>query len=1146
MNVADWLRAHGLEQYEAAFRENDVDVEVLPTLTADELKDIGVSSIRHRRRLLEAIAVLRSKSMGPEAPALAALFPPSDTRGQPGASETTPERRPLSVMFCDLVGSTALSSQLDPEDLREIIRNYQGCVATTIQHFDGFIARYVGDGVLIYFGWPEARETDAERAVRAGLAVASAVSAERPGGQPLQVRIGIATGLVVIGEPIGSGDSRQQTAVGETPNLAARLQSLARPGQVVIDAATRRQIGGLFECQDLGTVELKGLPVAVPAWQVLAENRTLGQFEALRSGATPLVGRDEEMELLLRRWGQAKAGNGRVVLISAEPGVGKSRLAEALAERITGEPHTRLRYFCSPHHQDSAFYPIIAQMERAAGFAHEDAPTAKIAKLQALLGATTPPMEDVALIAELHALPSGDLAPSLDVTPQRKKDKTFEAILRQIEGLSRHQPVLMLFDDIHWIDPSSRELLDRVSERVAGWPVLLLAMFRPEFQPPWTGQPHVTMLTLARLHRRDTAAIVANVARNAGLPSEIVEEITERADGVPLFVEELTKAVLESGVQASAALSAMGHPALSVPATLHASLMARLDRLGPAAKDVAQTGAAIGREFGFGLLASASDLAEPQLHEALARLTNAGLLFVRGEPPQSSYIFKHALVQDAAYGTLLRGRRQNLHRRIVATLEDRFADIVLAQPALLAQHCEAAGQAEKALAYRLKAGQQALARSTMAEAVAHLRKGLGVLAGLPDGPWRRQQELDLQIVLRPALAATKGFSATAVGETLTRARALAEQIDRPEYLVPLSLGQWQFYWVRAEHKLALSLAEQIEIIGEARNDVTAQLLGRRLHGVTHCFLGEFVAARALLEQYLGDPAHRAVGGRLSENPYATMLASAPLSMPVAAGARDDLHPELSGEHRRGRIYLAVTLAYLGYLDQARSRLYEALSEARRLEHAHTLATVLVVANWVESITGSPELQQHAEELLALSTEHGFPFHRASALVYRGRLLIAFGQAREGLALLAQGLAAARATGTVPHTPTRLMWVAEAYAMLGQLAEGLQCLAEAAAIIETTQERYAQAELHRVHGDLLNSAGDRSAAEQHYHQAIAVAERQSAKLLQLRASTSLAQLWREQGKREEARELLGPIYSWFTEGFDAPDLKEAKALLVELA
>jgi class 3 adenylate cyclase len=524
-------------------------------------------------------------------------------------------------MFCDLIGSTALWSRLDPEDLREVIRAYQACVATAIQQFDGFIARYVGDGVLIYFGWPEARETDAERAVRAGVAVAAAVSATPLRGEPLQVRIGIATGLVVIGEPIGSGDSRQQTAVGETPNLAARLQGLAVPGQVVIDASTRRQIGSLFECQDLGTVELKGLPVAVLAWQVLAENRTLGQFEALRSGATPLVGRDEEMELLLRRWTQAKAGTGRVVLISAEPGVGKSRLAEALAERIAAEPHLRLRYFCSPHHQDSALYPVIVQMERAAGFLHADTSAAKTVKLRAWLATTAPPVEDVALIAELHSLPSADLGAPLDVTPQRKKDKTFEALLRQVEGLARQQPVLMLFDDLHWIDPSSREWLDRVIERVADWPVLLLAMFRPEFQPPWIGQPHVTLLTLTRLDRRDTAAMVANVAGNAGLPTEIVEEIAERTDGVPLFVEELTKAVLEANAEAPTALSAVPHPALSVPATLYASLMARLDRLGPAAKDVAQAGAAIGREFEFELLTSTTDLPEPQLCAALGSVS---------------------------------------------------------------------------------------------------------------------------------------------------------------------------------------------------------------------------------------------------------------------------------------------------------------------------------------------------------------------------------------------------------------------------------------------------------------------------------------------------------------------------------------------
>ena len=507
MDVAHWLRDLGLERYEAAFRANDVNAQLLPNLTADDLKDLGITSVGHRRQLLEAIAALGIKD-----PPAVDPNPPHSPTGNTGSLETTAERRPLSVMFCDLIGSTALSARLDPEDLRQVIRTYQACVATTIQQFDGFVARYVGDGVLIYFGWPEARETDAERAVRAGLAVAAAVNSTHMSGEPLHVRVGIATGLVVIGEPIGSGDSRQQTAVGETPNLAARLQGLAGPDQVVIDAATRKQIGGLFECRDLGTVELKGLPTPVPAWHVMSENRTLGQFEALRSGATPFVGRDEEMELLLRRWAQAKARNGRVVLISAEPGVGKSRLAEALAERIAAEPHVRLRYFCSPHHQDSALYPVIAQMERAAGLQHTDDANARLAKLQALLTASEPPVEDVALIAELHSLPSADLASPIDIMPQRRKEKTFEALLRQVKGLARQQPVLMWFDDIHWIDPSSRELLDRLIERIADWPVLLLAMFRPEFQPPWTGQPHVTTLTLARLDRRDTAMMVANVA----------------------------------------------------------------------------------------------------------------------------------------------------------------------------------------------------------------------------------------------------------------------------------------------------------------------------------------------------------------------------------------------------------------------------------------------------------------------------------------------------------------------------------------------------------------------------------------------------------------------------------------------------------
>ncbi len=884
---------------------------------------------------------------------------------------------------------------------------------------------------------------------------------------------------------------------------------------MVIDATTRRQIGGLFECYHLGAVELKGLPAAVSAWQVLSENHTLGQFEALRSGATPLVGRDEEMELLLRRWAQAKAGHGRVVLISAEPGVGKSRLAEALAERIAAEPHTRLRYFCSPHHQDSALYPVTAQMERAAGLALADGPAAKLVKLQALLFTTVPPTEDMALIAELHSLSSAELPPP-DLTPQRKKDRTFEALLRQVEGLSRQQPVLMVFDDIHWIDPSSRELLDRTVERIAGWPVLLLAMFRPEFQPPWIGQPHVTLLTLARLDRRETAAMVANLVGNAALPREIMEEIAERTDGVPLFVEELTKAVLESGAQAPAALSAVPHPALSVPATLHASLIARLDRLGPTAREVAQTGAAIGREFGHELLTSVTDLPEPHLGEALDRLANAGLLFVRGISPNSTYLFKHALVQDAAYGTLLRSRRQRLHARIAARLEDRFPEIVLAQPARLAQHCAEAGLAEQAIVYWLKAGQQALARSAMAEAVAQLRKGQNVLAGLPDGPWRQQQELDLLIALTSALTATKGFSAAEVGETLARARTLAKQFDGQEYLLPPIMNQYAFHFTRAEHRLALALGEQLEQIGNTRNDTLAQLLGRYMHGTTSLYLGEFVAARAALERSMGlaNPAYRIAG--MAYDFYALSLT-----------------------------FLAVTLAYLGYIDQARSRIDEALLEARRLGQTLTLVHGLNLANWIGWLTRAPEV--HLGEFLSLSAEHDFPHYLSWAQAYRGRLLTGPGQAEEGLALLTQGLAELRTAGAVVNTPMLLAWLAETHGMVGHTDEALNCLAEAARIVETTEERVSEAEwLHRVPGDLLLATGDGSEAERHYRQAIAVAERQNAKLLQLRASISLARLWRDQGKRAEAHDLLALIYNWFTEGFEAPVLKDAKALLDELA
>jgi predicted ATPase/class 3 adenylate cyclase len=1114
LDIDGWLRRIGLEQYAQTFRENGIDLSVLPDLTDRDLEKLGVL-LGHRRKLLRAIADLEAIEKSAPAVAVAAAAPAA-----PRPLDNA-ERRQLTIMFCDLVGSTALSTRLDPEDMREIVGAYHRCCADLITRADGFVARYIGDGVLAYFGYPQAHEHDAERAVRAGLALVEAVpKLKTAAGVPLQVRVGIATGLVVVGDLIGAGAAQEHEVVGETPNLAARLQALAEPGTVVISSSTHRLTGGLFDYRDLGTVALKGFAETVPAWQALGASAAESRFEALRASTTPLVGRGEEIDLLLRRWEQSKGGEGSVVLLSGEPGIGKSRIAETILERLSGEPHTRLRFFCSPHHQDSALYPNITQLERVAGFRRDDTDEQRLTKLEAVLALAANDLgEAVPLLAGLLSIPTGDRYPALDLTPQKRREKTLRALVAQVEGLAARQPVLLVVEDAHWADPTSLELFDLIVERVPSLPLLAIVTFRPEFVPPWVGRPQVTLISLNRLPRRLRAEMIAHLTGGKVLPQEIADQITDRTDGVPLFIEELTKAVVESGllVETGDRYVATGPvTALAIPTSLQESLLARLDRLAPTT-DVAQIAAALGRQFSHELISAVAAMPRQQLDDALAQLVNAELIFRRGTPPDAEYTFKHTLVQDTAYGTLLRSRRQQLHARIAATLEDKFPEILAAQPALLARHCAEAGLAEKAVGYWLKAGQQAMARSAMTEAVAQLRKGLDVLSGLPDGPWRWQQELDLQIALRPALAATKGWAAADVGETIARARALAEQMDRPEYLVPLINGQWAFHFVRSEHKLALSLAEQIEKIGEARNDVATRLQGRSLSGLARCFLGEFIAARALLEQChgLADPTHRAIRGALSEDIYALMLAN-----------------------------LAGTLAHLGYIDQARSRLNEALSEAR-LGQAQTLAYVLIFANFTAAITRSPELHRHAEELLALSTEHNFSLYLGWATAFRGWSLTVLGQAQEGLSLITQGLVAVRATGTVLYTPRPLMWLAEAYAMVGQPVEGLNSLAEAAQITETTEERVGEAELHRLRGDLLNATGDPSAAERNYHKALEVAKRQSAKLFELRASVSLARLWFKQGKRGQARDLLAPIYGWFTEGLDTLDLKEAKALLEEL-
>jgi class 3 adenylate cyclase/energy-coupling factor transporter ATP-binding protein EcfA2 len=807
MDVAAWLCGLGLGQYEQAFRENDIDAEVLVDLTAEDLIGLGVASIGHRRKLLAAIAVLRAGSISATTPATA----PAAVSGKASLVPEA-ERRQLTVMFVDLVESTALAARLDPEEMAEVLRTYQSAVAGAIARFEGHVAKYMGDGVLAYFGYPRAHENEAERAVRAGLAAVAAVhSLGSAHGETLAARVGIATGPVVVGELIGEGAAREETVVGDTPNLAARLQTLAEPGTVVISARTRELTGGLFELAELGLQILKGFPVPVRPWRVVGEGAAESRFEALHGARlTPLVGRENEIGLLLEHWERAKEGEGQVVLLAGEPGIGKSRLVRALRGRLENQPHTALSHYCSPHHQTSPLHPVIGLLERAAGFAADDPAGTRLDKLEALLALSTDDVTAVArLLAALLSLETDARYPPLDMSPHRQKERTLEELVNQVLGLATRRPVLALYEDVHWADPTSLELLDLMVDRVQGAPVLVLITFRPEFEPAWTRYARVTALTLSRLSRRQGAAMVARLSGGKALPPAVLDQIVAKTDGVPLFVEELTRAVLETNLlldEGDHYALAGPLPLMAIPTTLQESLLARLDRLAPA-REVAQVAAAIGREFSHELLAITTALPESELQAALDDLVGSGLMFRRGTPPQATYSFKHALVQDAAYATLVRAKRQRLHARIAAAIEQHVPETVQAQPELLAHHYMEAGLAEPAIDYWLRAGQRAIARSAMAEALAQLRNGLDLLAGLPEAD-RRRRELDLQVALGVALMATQGWAAPEAGRANARARELSEQIGATAQLWPGLYGQWVFHGVRAEHNAAREVADE--------------------------------------------------------------------------------------------------------------------------------------------------------------------------------------------------------------------------------------------------------------------------------------------------------------------------------------------------
>jgi predicted ATPase len=833
------------------------------------------------------------------------------------------------------------------------------------------------------------------------------------------------------------------------------------------------------------------------------------RFEALRGATlTPLVGRDEEMDLLLCRWARAKAGDCQVVLVSGEPGIGKSRLTAALAERLLAEPHLRLRYFCSPYHQDSALFPFIDQLGRASGFGREDLLAVRLEKLEALLALAAPPDEDVALIADLLSLPASERHPLPNLSAQRKKERTLDALIRQLEGLARDQPVVMVFEDAHWIDPTSRELLDLAVEHVRSLPVLLIVTFRPEFRPPWTRQSQVMILMLNRLDRRDRIVLVEQIAGGKVLPDEVIGQIVDRADGVPLFVEELTKSVLESG------LSPAG-----IPTTLHDSLMARLDRV-ESVRRVAQIGAAIGREFSHRLLHAVSRFPEEALQIALGRLVASELVFQRGRPPDAIYAFKHALVQDAAHGSLLRSARQQLHAQIAEVLESQSPELMDSQPELFAQHYAEAGLIEKSVAFWGKAADRSAARSAMEEAAAQLQKGLGQLALLPDNRKRQRQEFEFCTALGVALHATKGISAPETGHIYARARELWEEIGSSSEFSYVAYGQSRYHVFRGEFDQALRLDENLLRLSGQRNDSGGLVLGHESSGRNLVYVGRFALSRSHLEQVaaLYDAnSHRSLAAQAGIHPQATSLGS-----------------------------LGIALFCLGYPEQASLQSNAAVAEARRLAHPTSLAVNLAFgARWLSLVGDNSTLGEWTDQLIAVSTEQSFAYWRALGTIYRGWVAVINGDVAEGISLLRNGVAAHRATGAETGTPYHFALLAAACEIAGKVEEALFLLDEALQIANRTGERWFLAELHRQKGQLLLRQGQSEAAEELYHKALSIAAEQEAKLWELRAAVSLARLRRDQDRRAEAHDLLAPVYGWFTEGFCTPDLQEAKALLDEL-
>ncbi|HEX5507733.1 MAG TPA: adenylate/guanylate cyclase domain-containing protein [Pseudolabrys sp.] len=1118
-SIADWLASLGLSEYTDRFIANAIDCTVLGELTEQDLKDLEIP-LGHRRKMLRAIADSARVSGTPLAPEPLAL-----------PHEVGAQRRQLTVMFCDLVGSTALSAKLDPEDMRGVISAYHKRIEEIVRRHNGMIARYMGDGALIYFGYPQAREDETEQAVHAGLALVEAIPNLRSGfNVTLQVCIGIATGTVVVGDVLTTGSGVVEHAVvGDTPNLAARLQGAARPGTVIVCPNTNRLTDGYFEYQDLGSVAIKGWSDSVNAWQPIRALGVKSRFEAQHQARlAPLLGRDEETELLLRRWRSAKQGEGRAVLLTGEPGIGKSHIALALDELIRYEPHTTLIYYCSSHHANSSLFPYIGQLERAAGFERTDSPTARFSKLEAMLKNEAIHIEHaIALLGNLLSLPASPDYPLPALSPQKQKEATLAVLSALLDGIAARRPVLMVFEDVHWIDPTSLELLARTVERLPKTRILLLMTARPEFTPPWPRHTHISTLLLTRLSRQDGSALVKRVTGGKQLPEEVLTQILARTDGVPLFVEELTRAVLESGqLQERSGGYVLGHPlpSLAIPMTLHASLMARLDRL-PSIREVAQIGAVIGREFSYELLSAVAGLAKAKLDDALDQLAQSELVFRRGTIPHAVYSFKHALVRDAAYAGLLKSRRAQLHAAIAKAAEQISPETAETQPEILAQHFTEAGLPDSAVRYWLQAGRKAAKRSAHFEAIAHLQKGLEAIEQTPPGSARDRTELDLAMTLGPCLIATQGPTGIDAVPVFKRARGLCVRLGDPPESLQVMFWLATASVMRGELPLAretvVALLDRVETLG----DRPALINATRGIAMICMFMGQIVEAGERIERALETFNSSSEEDRLAARAAGQDAGVADLAL------------------------MAWTFWLRGEPDTAAKRIDAALARAQAIDHPHSQAYACYYASVLYALRGEPHIaQQHAERCLDLSETHGFRQWHGLSRAIKG---ICVALREEGSKTLDDVKAAVEEYRNAGYqlgiTALYVLWC-PVLILRGQYDEAVDVLERGLAVVRDNSETMFAAELLRLKALVLRNIeipGITDQPDSLLETALHAAREQRARSLELRVAHDLAKAWISEGKRDKARELLAPICESFKEGGQTSDLRRAKALLREL-